>query len=267
VPPERCHPLRYSPEPKIAHAGKNATHTATTDDHQTMVERALPALDRRSSSRRRACRAKNSDATAKGKATSHNPDPVWDAKSKPGSGSPYRPNGIDIATLSTAVAPATYVIVVGRAPSTSGRAGLVRLVHLPPVQYRSREGFGGSGYHPRPDRGDQDISEASVHSLWRSRPPDSRNSALDARAPCRRRYSYSSAVASAFRKMMRDDRERLGLSIVRASWLLGVSVPRHRELEDGVASLPTRSRRRHRERPWEMGFHGRSRQSATTGSH
>jgi Helix-turn-helix domain len=33
--------------------------------------------------------------------------------------------------------------------------------------------------------------------------------------------------------MMRDDWERLGLSIARASWLLGVTVPRYRELEDG----------------------------------
>lgn len=40
-------------------------------------------------------------------------------------------------------------------------------------------------------------------------------------------------MASAFRQMMRDDRERLGLSIARASWLLGVSVRRYQELEDG----------------------------------
>jgi hypothetical protein len=33
--------------------------------------------------------------------------------------------------------------------------------------------------------------------------------------------------------MMRDDRERLGLSIARASWLVGVSVRRYCELEDG----------------------------------
>jgi hypothetical protein len=32
--------------------------------------------------------------------------------------------------------------------------------------------------------------------------------------------------------MMRDDRERLGLSAARASWLLGVSVRHYRELED-----------------------------------
>jgi hypothetical protein len=36
---------------------------------------------------------------------------------------------------------------------------------------------------------------------------------------------------AAFRQMMRDDQERLGLSIARASWLLGVSVRRYRELE------------------------------------
>jgi len=135
-----------------------------------MVESALPALERRSSSRRRACRAKNSDATARGKANSHNPDPGWDAKSNPGSGSPERPNGIDIATLSTADTAATYVVVLGRAPSMSGTAGLVRFVHLPPVQYRSRDGFGGSGYHPRPACGDQDISEPSVRHGRRSSP-------------------------------------------------------------------------------------------------
>ena len=33
--------------------------------------------------------------------------------------------------------------------------------------------------------------------------------------------------------MMRVDRERLGLSVARASWLLRVSVRRNRELEDG----------------------------------
>ena len=33
--------------------------------------------------------------------------------------------------------------------------------------------------------------------------------------------------------MMREDRERLGLSVARASWLLGVSVRRYRGLEDG----------------------------------
>jgi Helix-turn-helix domain len=35
--------------------------------------------------------------------------------------------------------------------------------------------------------------------------------------------------------MMPDDRERLGLSVARASWLLGVSVRRYRDLEDGEA--------------------------------
>ena len=39
--------------------------------------------------------------------------------------------------------------------------------------------------------------------------------------------------SSAFRQMMRDDRERPGLSVARASWLLGVSVRRYRELEEG----------------------------------
>ena len=33
--------------------------------------------------------------------------------------------------------------------------------------------------------------------------------------------------------MMRDDRERLGFCVARALWLLGVSVRRYRELEDG----------------------------------
>ena len=33
--------------------------------------------------------------------------------------------------------------------------------------------------------------------------------------------------------MMRDDCERLGLSIARASWLLGISVRQYRELEEG----------------------------------
>jgi Helix-turn-helix domain len=32
---------------------------------------------------------------------------------------------------------------------------------------------------------------------------------------------------------MRHDHKRLGLSVARASWLLGVSVRRYRELEDG----------------------------------
>jgi predicted transcriptional regulator len=40
-------------------------------------------------------------------------------------------------------------------------------------------------------------------------------------------------LTSAFRTMMRVDRERLGLSVARASWLLGVSVRRYRELEEG----------------------------------
>jgi hypothetical protein len=31
--------------------------------------------------------------------------------------------------------------------------------------------------------------------------------------------------------MMRDDRERLGLSVARASWLLGISVRRYRLAE------------------------------------
>jgi hypothetical protein len=35
---------------------------------------------------------------------------------------------------------------------------------------------------------------------------------------------YARVVASSFRQMMRDDRERLGLSVARVSWLLGVSV-------------------------------------------
>jgi len=33
--------------------------------------------------------------------------------------------------------------------------------------------------------------------------------------------------------MMRDNRERLGLSVARATWLLGMSVLRYRELEEG----------------------------------
>jgi hypothetical protein len=44
---------------------------------------------------------------------------------------------------------------------------------------------------------------------------------------------YRRTVASAFRQMMRDDRERLGLCVARASWLLGVSVRSYRELEHG----------------------------------
>jgi DNA-binding XRE family transcriptional regulator len=32
---------------------------------------------------------------------------------------------------------------------------------------------------------------------------------------------------------MREDRERLGMSVARASWVLGVSVGRYRELESG----------------------------------
>lgn len=40
-------------------------------------------------------------------------------------------------------------------------------------------------------------------------------------------------MASAFRQMMREDRLRLGLSVARASWLLGVSVRPYRSLEDG----------------------------------
>jgi Helix-turn-helix domain len=50
--------------------------------------------------------------------------------------------------------------------------------------------------------------------------------AVRARRQCR-------VVASAFRTMMRDDRERLGLSVARASWLVGASVPDYRELETG----------------------------------
>jgi predicted transcriptional regulator len=42
-------------------------------------------------------------------------------------------------------------------------------------------------------------------------------------------------VTSAFRQMTRDNRERLGLSVVRAAWLVGVSVRRYKELEEGVA--------------------------------
>jgi hypothetical protein len=33
--------------------------------------------------------------------------------------------------------------------------------------------------------------------------------------------------------MMRDDRERLALSVARASWHVGVSVREYRALEDG----------------------------------
>jgi Helix-turn-helix domain len=33
--------------------------------------------------------------------------------------------------------------------------------------------------------------------------------------------------------MMHDERERLGLSVARASWLVGVSVREYRELEVG----------------------------------
>jgi hypothetical protein len=40
-------------------------------------------------------------------------------------------------------------------------------------------------------------------------------------------------VPSVFRQLMREDRERLGLSVARASWLLGSSVRQFRELEDG----------------------------------
>ena len=47
------------------------------------------------------------------------------------------------------------------------------------------------------------------------------------------RSSRLSRVSSAFRQMMCDDRERLGLSIARASWLLGISVRQYRELEEG----------------------------------
>jgi predicted transcriptional regulator len=43
----------------------------------------------------------------------------------------------------------------------------------------------------------------------------------------------SAPVVGAFRQMMRDDRKRLGLSVARAWWLLGVSVRRYRELEEG----------------------------------
>ena len=38
---------------------------------------------------------------------------------------------------------------------------------------------------------------------------------------------------------MREDRERLGLSVARASWLVGVSVRRYRQLEDGEQDYPT----------------------------
>jgi len=42
-------------------------------------------------------------------------------------------------------------------------------------------------------------------------------------------------VASGFRQMVPDDRERLDVSVARVSWLLGVSVHRYRELEEGEA--------------------------------
>jgi hypothetical protein len=44
---------------------------------------------------------------------------------------------------------------------------------------------------------------------------------------------YPSAVVSAFRQLMREDGERLGLSIGRASGLIGVWVREYRALEDG----------------------------------
>jgi hypothetical protein len=56
-----------------------------------------------------------------------------------------------------------YVIMLGRAPSMSGRAGLVCFVHLLPVQYRKREGFGGSGYHPCGAIGGEGIGRLSSH--------------------------------------------------------------------------------------------------------
>jgi len=40
-------------------------------------------------------------------------------------------------------------------------------------------------------------------------------------------------MAPAFRSMMRRDRERQGLRVCWAAWLLGVSVRRYRELEEG----------------------------------
>jgi hypothetical protein len=61
---------------------------------------------------------------------------------------------------------------------------------------------------------------------------------------------YASVVVSAFRDMMREDRERLGLSVARASWLLGVSVRRYRGLEDvcGWTSSPGNSAMRRSQR-------------------
>jgi|RhiMetdeSRZDD1v2_1073273.scaffolds.fasta_scaffold82708_6 hypothetical protein len=40
-------------------------------------------------------------------------------------------------------------------------------------------------------------------------------------------------MASVFRQLMKDDRERLSLSVARASWLLGVSVREYGMLEAG----------------------------------
>jgi hypothetical protein len=47
-------------------------------------------------------------------------------------------------------------------------------------------------------------------------------------------------VASAFRSMMKADRAQLGLSVVRPSWLLGVTVRRYREIEAGRAIRASR---------------------------
>jgi predicted transcriptional regulator len=45
------------------------------------------------------------------------------------------------------------------------------------------------------------------------------------------------ATLAAFPKMLEHDRQRHGLRVCRAAWLLGVSVRKYRELESG--SFPT----------------------------
>jgi hypothetical protein len=62
-----------------------------------------------------------------------------------------------------------------------------------------------------------------------------------------RRSASLTAVTSAFRQMMRPDRERLGLSVARASWLLGVSVRRSKSRSEGTRASASEIRSPHRQ--------------------
>jgi hypothetical protein len=70
---------------------------------------------------------------------------------------------------------------------------------------------------------DMKINKTNVRSHRFIRPASARPSS----------WIRANAELGAFRQIMRDDRERLGLYVASASWLLGVSVSRDRESDDG----------------------------------